>query len=130
MDLLIIMANDIVGDVAGDGKSLGKKAGGLLVGLGGIAAGIALGFQDLSFGMFDDISDQFGLDSAYLDMGIEILGAIMILIIAFSFKASVSGPILNMLFGFICIMLGTYLIIKAIRLLISFIKTGRPEGGG
>lgn len=117
-------------DVAKDGVTLASAGAQVLVGLGGVAAGIALAASDISFGLADQLLGSLGIENPLLTTGIMILSVAAMFALALWVKGMVSSFILKGVFTFLAIMLGVYLVIKVVKIFITLIKTGEvPEGG-
>jgi hypothetical protein len=112
-------------NIASDGISLAKAGAGLLVGLGGVAAGIALASTDVSFGLIDEVLNSLGISNTYLSMAVQIIGVVGLFALAMWAKGLVSNPILKMAFVFLGVMLATYLVVKIVRIIVNLIQTGQ-----
>lgn len=116
-------------NVASDGVKLASTGAQFLIGLGGVAAGIALAASDISFGLVDSLVAALGIENDLLASGIALLGTAALFAVTIMLKGMVSSAILKGLFTFLAIMLGTYLVIKVVKMFIGFVKTGKtPEG--
>lgn len=119
-------------NIASDGANLAKAGAGLLIGLGGVGAGIALASTDISLGIADDILGAIGIDNVYLNLGVQIIGAVALFAVSMWAKGLVSNAILKAVFTFLGIMIASYLVIKIVRIVVNLVSTGSPgveEGG-
>lgn len=114
-------------NVAQDGVALASTGVKLLVGIGGIGAGIALAASDMSFGLLDNLIAQFGIENAFFQKAISLLGVGALFALGLMLRNVVSSNILKALFGFVVIMLGTYLLVKMVGMFITLLTTGNVE---
>jgi hypothetical protein len=95
--------------------------------MGGVVAGIALATSDISFGLFDSLLGAIGIDNPFIQSAVTILGVAVMFALAMWVKGMVSSAVLKAVFGFLGLMIGTYLVIKVIKMFISLITTGTIE---
>jgi hypothetical protein len=116
---------NLLDNIASDGMNLAKAGAGLLVGLGGVVAGIALASTDISFGLVDEILGSLGVNNTYLAMAIQIIGVVGLFAVSMWARGLVSNVILKAVFAFLGVMLGTYLVVKVVRMVVGLIQTGQ-----
>ena len=108
--------------VVDDGKAVANKGVQVLVGLGGIVAGIGLAMTDIGADLADKLMELVDIKSDLVANAIILLIGIIILVTIVSIKGMVSSAMLKQLFTFFAIMMATYLIVKVISIVVGFFK--------
>jgi len=108
--------------VIDDGKAVANKGVQVLVGLGGIVAGIGLAMTDIGADLAQKLMDLVDIKSQLIVNALILLIGIILLVVVLSLRSMVSSMILKQLFMFFAIMMATYLIVKTVSIVIAFFK--------
>ncbi|OGL47428.1 MAG: hypothetical protein A2161_09150 [Candidatus Schekmanbacteria bacterium RBG_13_48_7] len=113
-----------------DGKTVASKGATLLVTVGGISAGLGLVTADIKMGLLDDLLASIGIDNNNVKQAVAIVGGLLLMGLVLSLRTMVSNIVLKMIFLFILVLLGTYLLVKVIRIVLKLFGLDKVIKGG
>lgn len=109
--------------IAKDGQRAGSKAVGVLVALGGAAAGAALGFSDVGQEVLGNFFEKLGLPaSEIISVAAMLLGAGILLGIVLSFRGAIKSKIGKFVLTFLSIMMGVFILVRVLRLIVDIVR--------